>query len=36
MFYNMKRLGFRAAYLSSDKYAGAGTKPSQPTEPQLF
>ena len=35
-FDNMKRLGFRAAFLSNGKNAGAGTKPSQPTEPQLF
>jgi len=32
----MKRLGFRAAFLSTDKNAEAGTKRSQTTEPQLF
>jgi len=32
----MKRLGFRAAFLSTDKNAEAGTKHSQTTEPQLF
>jgi len=32
----MKRLGFRAAYLSADKNAEAGAKPSQTTEPQLL
>ncbi len=32
----MKRLGFRAAFLSTDKNAEAGTKPSQTTEPQMF
>ena len=35
-FYNMKRLGFRAAFLSTDKNVGARTKGSQTTEPQLF
>lgn len=35
-FDNMKRLGFRAAFLSTDKNAGARTKPPQTTEPQLF
>ena len=35
-FDNMKRLGFRAAYLSTDKNAEARTKRSQTTEPQLF
>ncbi len=33
---NMKRLGLRASYLSTDKNAEAGTKRSQTTEPQLF
>ena len=32
----MKRLGFRSAYLSTDKKARARTKRSQTTEPQLF
>jgi len=32
----MKRLGFRAAFLSTEENAEAGTKPSQTTEPQLF
>jgi hypothetical protein len=32
----MKRLGFRAAFLSTEKNAEAGTKSSQTTEPQLF
>ena len=35
-FYNMKRLGFRATFLSTDKKASARTKLSQTTEPQLF
>jgi hypothetical protein len=29
-------LGFRAAFLSTDKNAETRTKPSQSTEPQLF
>jgi hypothetical protein len=32
----MKRLGFRAAYLSTEEKVEAGTKPPQTTEPQLF
>ena len=32
----MKRLGFRAAFLSTEEKVDAGTKPSQSTEPQLF
>ncbi len=32
----MKRLGFRAAFLSTKEKVEAGTKPSQTTEPQLF
>ena len=32
----MKRLGFRAANLSTDKNAKAGTKPLQPTDYQQF
>jgi len=32
----MKRLGFRAAKLSTDTNVEARTKPSQTTEPQLF
>src|SRR5690554_212699 len=35
-FDNMKRLGFRSASLSTVEKVGAGTKPSQTTEPQLF
>ena len=35
-FDNMKRLGFRAANLSTDKNAGARTKAPQTIEPQLF
>ncbi len=35
-FYNMKRLGFRAAFLSAEKNAEARYKRSQTTEPQLF
>jgi hypothetical protein len=35
-FDNMKRLGFRDTYLSTDKNAEARTKRSQTTEPQLF
>jgi len=32
----MKRLGFRAAFVSTEENAGARTKRSQTTEPQLF
>ena len=32
----MKRLGFRATFLSTEEKADARTKPSQTTEPQLF
>ncbi len=32
----MKRLGFRAAFLSTDKKVKARTKRLQTTEPQLF
>lgn len=32
----MKRLGFRAAFLSTDKNVGARTKLPQTNEPQLF
>ena len=32
----MKRLGFRAAFLTPDKNAEARTKPSQTTEPQTI
>jgi len=32
----MKRLGFRAAFLSTNKNAEAGTKRLQTTKPQLF
>jgi len=32
----MKRLGFRAASVSTEENAEAGTKLSQTTEPQLF
>jgi len=35
-FDNMKRLGFRGAFLSIEENAGAGTKAPQTTEPQLF
>ena len=32
----MKRLDLRAVSVSIEKNAGAGTKPSQITEPQMF
>jgi len=32
----MKRLGFRAASVSTKEKVGARTKPSQTTEPQQF
>ena len=35
-FDNMKRLGFRAEFLSIEEKVGARTKPSQTTEHQLF
>jgi len=34
--YNMKRLGFRAASVSTEEKAGARTKALQTTESQLF
>ncbi len=33
---NMKRLGFRATFLSTEEKADARTKALQTTEPQLF
>jgi hypothetical protein len=33
---NMKRLGFRSAFLSTEENAGARNKAPQTTEPQLF
>jgi hypothetical protein len=33
---NMKRLGFRSAFLSTEEKVGAGTNCPQTTEPQLF
>ena len=32
-FDNMKRLGFRRVFVSTEEKVGAGTKPSQTTEP---
>jgi hypothetical protein len=35
-FDNMKRLGFRETFVSTEEKAGARTEASQTTEPQLF
>lgn len=35
-FDNMKPLGFRTAFLSTEENAGTRTKSSQITEPQMF